>query len=40
MSSNRKMLKILSLAQIVFAVLCFVMASLVFNGHAACGRRR
>lgn len=32
MSSNRKMLKILSLAQIVFAVLCFVMASLVFNG--------
>lgn len=32
MSNNRKMLKILSLAQIVFAVLCFVMASLVFNG--------
>ena len=32
MSSNRKMLKILSLVQIVFAVLCFVMASLVFNG--------
>lgn len=32
MSNNRKMLKVLSLAQIVFAVLCFVMASLVFNG--------
>ena len=32
MSDNRKMLKVLSLAQIVFAVLCFVMASLVFNG--------
>ena len=32
MSNNRKMLKALSLAQIVFAVLCFVMASLVFNG--------
>ena len=32
MSNNRKMLKILSLVQIVFVVLCFVMASLVFNG--------
>ena len=32
MSNNRKMLKVLSLAQIVFAVLCFVMAPLVFNG--------
>lgn len=32
MSNNRKMLKVLSLAQIAFAVLCFVMASLVFNG--------
>ena len=32
MSDNRKMLKVLSLAQIVFAILCFVMASLVFNG--------
>lgn len=32
MSNNRKMLKILSLIQIVFVVLCFVMASLVFNG--------
>ena len=32
MSNNRKMLKILSLVQIVFVVLCFVMASLIFNG--------
>ena len=32
MSNNRKMLKILSLVQIVFVVLCFVMASFIFNG--------
>ncbi len=32
MSNDRKMLKILSLIQIVFVVLCFVMASFIFNG--------
>ena len=32
MSNDRKMLKILSLIQIVFVVLSFVMASLIFNG--------
>lgn len=32
MSNDRKMLKVLSLIQIVFVVLCFVMASLIFNG--------
>lgn len=37
MSNNRKMLKILSLIQIVFVVLCFVMASLVFNGTPRVG---